>query len=130
MFRRKSGLVSIPLADISNPAACSGKPVSKGQVIAVIENPQFIQLQQDYLMARSKMHFAELDYNRQKTLNQSQATSDKVMQQAQSEMNSQKILMNSLAQQLRLININPESLKIREYYEKRSGLQQYQWVCE
>jgi cobalt-zinc-cadmium efflux system membrane fusion protein len=32
------------------------------------------------------------------------------MQQAQSEMNSQKILMNSLAQQLRLININPESL--------------------
>jgi cobalt-zinc-cadmium efflux system membrane fusion protein len=42
-------------------------------VIAVIENPQFIQLQQDYLMAKSKMHFAELDYNRQKTLNQSQA---------------------------------------------------------
>jgi hypothetical protein len=29
-------------------------PVSKGQVIAVIENPQFIQLQQDYLMAKSK----------------------------------------------------------------------------
>jgi cobalt-zinc-cadmium efflux system membrane fusion protein len=37
-----------------------------------------------------------LDYNRQKTLNQSQASSDKAMQQAQSEMNSQKILMNSL----------------------------------
>jgi cobalt-zinc-cadmium efflux system membrane fusion protein len=86
-------------------------PVSKGQVIAVIENPQFIQLQQDYLMAKSKAHFAELDYNRQKTLNQSQASSDKAMQLAQSEMNSQRILMNSLAQQLRLININPESLK-------------------
>ncbi|OPG99424.1 efflux transporter periplasmic adaptor subunit, partial [Chryseobacterium mucoviscidosis] len=69
------------------------------------------QLQQDYLMARSKAHFAELDYNRQKTLNQSQASSDKAMQLAQSEMNSQRILMNSLAQQLRLININPEALK-------------------
>jgi cobalt-zinc-cadmium efflux system membrane fusion protein len=89
----------------------SGNAGFQGQVIAVIENPQFIQLQQDYLMARSKAHFAELDYNRQKTLNQSQASSDKAMQLAQSEMNSQRILMNSLAQQLRLININPESLK-------------------
>ncbi|QQY30059.1 Cation efflux system protein CzcB [Chryseobacterium gleum] len=103
--------VSIPLGGyLKSSSLLPGKPVSKGQVIAVIENPQFIQLQQDYLMAKSKNHFAQLDYNRQKTLNQSQATSDKVMQQAQSEMNSQKILMNSLAQQLRLININPESL--------------------
>ncbi|PTT35448.1 efflux transporter periplasmic adaptor subunit [Chryseobacterium sp. HMWF028] len=103
--------VSIPLGGyLKSSSLLPGKPVSKGQMIAVIENPQFIQLQQDYLMAKSKMHFAQLDYNRQKTLNQSQATSDKVMQQAQSEMNSQKILMNSLAQQLRLININPESL--------------------
>ncbi|EJL69455.1 RND family efflux transporter, MFP subunit [Chryseobacterium populi] len=103
--------VSIPLGGyLKSSSLLPGKPVSKGQVIAVIENPQFIQLQQDYLMARSKMHFAELDYNRQKTLNQSQATSDKAMQQAQSEMNSQEILMNSLAQQLHLININPESL--------------------
>ncbi|WP_042721737.1 efflux RND transporter periplasmic adaptor subunit [Flavobacterium sp. B17] len=103
--------VSIPLGGyLKSSSLLPGKPVSKGQVIAVIENPQFIQLQQDYLMAKSKMHFAQLDYNRQKTLNQSHATSDKVMQQAQSEMNSQKIVMNSLAQQLRLINISPESL--------------------
>ncbi|CAA7391160.1 efflux RND transporter periplasmic adaptor subunit [Chryseobacterium fistulae] len=103
--------VSIPLGGyLKSSSLLPGKPVFKGQVTAIIENPQFIQLQQDYLMAKSKMHFAQLDYNRQKTLNQSQATSDKVMQQAESEMNSQKILMNSLAQQLRLININPESL--------------------
>lgn len=103
--------VSIPLGGyLKSSSLLPGKPVSKGQMIAVIENPQFIQLQQDYLMAKSKMHFALLDYNRQKTLNQSHATSDKVMQQAQSEMNSQKIVMNSLAQQLRLINISPESL--------------------
>ncbi|WP_294323866.1 efflux RND transporter periplasmic adaptor subunit [uncultured Chryseobacterium sp.] len=104
--------VSIPLGGyLKSSNLLPGMPVSRGQVIAVIENPQFIQLQQDYLMARSKAHFAELDYNRQKTLNQSQASSDKAMQLAQSEMNSQRILMNSLAQQLRLININPQSLK-------------------
>ncbi|EJL70598.1 efflux RND transporter periplasmic adaptor subunit [Chryseobacterium populi] len=103
--------VSVPLGGyLKNTTLLPGMRVNKGQVIAVIENPQFIQLQQDYLMAKSKLHFAELDYNRQKKLNQSQASSDKVMQQAQSEMNSQRIMMNTLAEQLQLVNINPGSL--------------------
>lgn len=103
--------VSVPLGGyLKSTDLLPGMKVKKGQVIAVIENPQFIQLQQDYLMAKSKLHFAELDYNRQKKLNQSQASSDKVMQQAQSEMNSQRIMMNTLAEQLQLVNINPGSL--------------------
>ncbi|MDF2934282.1 MAG: efflux transporter periplasmic adaptor subunit [Chryseobacterium sp.] len=103
--------VSVPLGGyLKNTNLLPGMRVNKGQVIAVIENPQFIQLQQDYLMAKSKLHFAELDYGRQKKLNQSQASSDKVMQQAQSEMNSQRIMMNTLAEQLQLVNINPGNL--------------------
>ncbi|AZA50311.1 efflux RND transporter periplasmic adaptor subunit [Chryseobacterium carnipullorum] len=103
--------VSVPLGGyLKNTNLLPGMRVNKGQVIAIIENPQFIQLQQDYLMAKSKLHFAELDYNRQKQLNQSQASSDKVMQQAQSEMNSQRIMMNTLAEQLQLVHINPGSL--------------------
>ncbi|WP_117590196.1 efflux RND transporter periplasmic adaptor subunit [Chryseobacterium aquaticum] len=103
--------VSVPLGGyLKNTNLLPGMHVNKGQIIAVIENPQFIQLQQDYLMAKSKLHFAELDYNRQKKLNQSQASSDKVMQQAQSEMNSQRIMMNTLAEQLQLVNINPINL--------------------
>lgn len=99
--------VSTPLGGyLKSTGLLPGMKVSKGQVIAVIENPQFVQLQQDYLMAKSKYHFAQLDYNRQKKLNQSQASSDKVMQMAQSEMNSQQIIMNAIAQQLQLVNIN------------------------
>jgi len=103
--------VSVPLGGyLKSTNLLPGMQVKKGQVIAIIENPQLIQLQQDYLMAKSKLHFAELDYNRQKKLNQSQASSDKVMQQAQSEMNNQRIMMNTLAEQLLLVNINPGSL--------------------
>ena len=103
--------VSTPLGGyLKSTRLLPGMKVAKGQVIAVIENPQFVQLQQDYLMAKSKYHFAQLDYNRQTKLNQSQASSDKVMQQAQSEMNSQQILMNSIAQQLKLVNINPAKI--------------------
>ncbi|MBN9294884.1 MAG: efflux RND transporter periplasmic adaptor subunit [Flavobacteriia bacterium] len=103
--------VSTPLGGyVKSTGLLPGMKVSKGQVIAVIENPQFVQLQQDYLMAKSKYHFAQLDYNRQKKLNQSQASSDKVMQMAQSEMNSQQIMMNAIAQQLQLVNINAGSV--------------------
>lgn len=103
--------VSTPLGGyLKSTGLLPGMKVSKGQVIAVIENPQFVQLQQDYLMAKSKYYFAQLDYNRQKKLNQSQASSDKVMQMAQSEMNSQQIMMNAIAQQLQLVNINAGSV--------------------
>ncbi|WP_300604002.1 efflux RND transporter periplasmic adaptor subunit [Niabella sp.] len=103
--------VSTPLGGyLKSTRLLPGMKVSKGEVIAVIENPQFIQLQQDYLTAKSKLHFATLDYNRQKELNQSQASSDKIMQQAQSEMNSQQILMNAIAQQLQLVHITPSGI--------------------
>ncbi len=92
---------------LKNTDLIAGKPVSKGQVIAIIENPEFIKLQQDYLTAKSKYQFAELDFNRQKTLNESKASSDKVMQLAKAEMDNQQIQMNAIAQSLRLVNINP-----------------------
>lgn len=103
--------VSVPLGGfLKNTRLLPGMQVKKGEVIAELEDPQYIRLQQDYLQAKSKLHFAQLDYNRQKDLNDSQAASDKVMQQAQAEMSNQQIQLNALAQQLRLININPDKL--------------------
>lgn len=87
-----------------------GMHVTKGQLIAKMEDPQYVQLQQDYLLAKSKLQYAELDYKRQRELNSSQASSDKVMQQARTEATNQQILLNSIAVQLKLININPNQL--------------------
>ncbi len=103
--------VSIPLGGyLKSTKLLPGMKVSKGDVIAAVENPQFVQLQQDYLSAQSKLHFAQLDFRRQKELNQNQASSDKVMQQAQAEMNSQQIIMNAIAKQLELIHIQPSTV--------------------
>ena len=103
--------VSAPLGGyLKSTQLLPGMYVPKGTAIGRLEDQQYIQLQQEYLMARSKLQVAELDYKRQAELNQSQASSDKVMQQAKAEANSQRILMNSIAEQLRLININPASL--------------------
>ena len=103
--------VSVPLGGyLLSTKLLPGMHVVKGEVIALIEDEQYIQLQQDYLLAKSKLHFAELEYNRQKELNQSQASSDKVTQAAQAEVNQQKINLQALAEKLRLVNKNPDSI--------------------
>lgn len=103
--------VSVPLGGyLRSTRLLPGMYISKGEVIAIMEDQQYIQLQQDYLLSKSKLHFAELEYNRQKELNQSQASSDKVTQQAQAEVNFQRITMNATAEKLRLINKTPEQI--------------------
>ena len=78
----------------------------KGEIIAVMEDQQYIQLQQDYLITKSKLNFAEKEFVRQKELNQSQASSDKVFQLAESEYKTLRITLSSLGEKLKLIRIN------------------------
>lgn len=103
--------VSMPLGGfLKSTKLLPGMYVKKGEVIATMEDQQYIQLQQEYLTAKSKLTFAENEYNRQKELNQSKASSDKVFQQTEMEYKTQKITMSALAEKLRLINVNPETL--------------------
>jgi cobalt-zinc-cadmium efflux system membrane fusion protein len=82
----------------------------KNEVIAVLEDQQYIQLQQDYLVAKAQFSFHESEYNRQKELNQSKASSDKVFEQARSTYQTQKVLIRSLEEKLKLLRINPYNL--------------------
>lgn len=87
-----------------------GEHVAKGSVMAIVEDQQYIQLQQDYLTAKSKLEYYEAEYSRQRQLNETKAASDKVYQQAKSDYESQRILQRSLEQKLLLVGINPSSL--------------------
>lgn len=103
--------VSVPMGGyLKSTRLLEGMHVSKGEAIAVIEDPQYIQMQQDYLTAKARIGFAEGEYNRQKILNQSKATSDKQFQQTEADYNSQKVLLKSLSEKLKLVGINPERL--------------------
>jgi cobalt-zinc-cadmium efflux system membrane fusion protein len=103
--------VSVPLGGyLKSSHLIPGMFVRKGESIAIIEDQQYIQLQQDFLTTQSKISFLENEYQRQKDLNQSKASSDKVFQQAEMELKTQKILVKSLAEKLKLTGINPEKL--------------------
>ena len=88
-----------------------GMHVRKGERIGVIEDQALIQLQQDYLMATARLQYLQKEYERQKTLNENKVNADKVLQQAEADYNSQKVLVKGLAEKLRLIAINPERLQ-------------------
>lgn len=103
--------ISMPLGGyLKNTKLLPGMFVKKNEVIAVMEDQQYIQLQQEYLTAKSKLFFAEKEYERQRDLNESKASSDKVYQLADAEYKSLKITVNALGEKLRLIYINPASL--------------------
>ena len=100
--------ISVPLGGyLKSTKLLPGMHVRKGETIAIIEDQQYIQLQQDYLTAKANFSYNESEYNRQKQLNQSKATSDKVFEQTKAAYLSQNILIKSLEQKLRLINLNP-----------------------
>lgn len=105
--------VSVPLGGyLKSTQLLPGLHVNKNEVIAVVEDNQYIQLQQDYLTAKAQLSLNESEYNRQKDLNASKASSDKVFQQSQSAYEMQKILIKSLEEKLKLIRINPNNLSV------------------
>lgn len=84
--------------------------VYKGEVLAVMEDEKFITLQQDYLLTKSKLELAEQEFNRQKELNAQKAGSDKALQQAKNEFQTQKIILRATSEKLLLLGIVPDLL--------------------
>lgn len=105
--------ISVPLGGyLKSTKLLEGMHISKGEVIAVMEDQQYIQLQQDYLTAVAHFESLEKEFRRQKELNESKASSDKVFEKTQAEYISQKILIKSLSEKLKLIHINPDDLSV------------------
>lgn len=103
--------VSMPLGGyIKNIKVMPGMVIKKGQILAVIEDQSYVQIQHDYLTTKQQLAFASKDYARQKELNASQAVSEKNFQLSESEFAKQRITLKSLEEKLKLIQINPVTL--------------------
>jgi len=103
--------VSVPMGGyLRRMTLIPGMMVKKGSTLAIVEDQQYIQLQQDYLTAKNRLKLVTADYTRQKGLNATKAISDKVFQQSENDYHNQSVLMKALAEKLRLIGINPATL--------------------
>lgn len=103
--------VSFPLGGyLKSTHLLPGMHVKKGEVIAIIEDPSLVQLQQDYLDVHNRVQYAEKEFNRQKELNANKTSSDKLLEQAQSQFESLKIQEQGLQSKLSLIRIQTKVL--------------------
>ncbi len=103
--------VNVPLGGfLKSTTMLPGQPVSRGQVIAKIQNQDYVTIQQDYLTAVSRMVFLKQELDRQRELSQQQASPLKLYQQTQADYSGEQAQAAGLAQKLRLLGINPATL--------------------
>lgn len=95
---------------IKNTTLLPGNAVKKGQTLAIIENQDFIDIQQNYLEAKNNLVFAEAEYQRHSDLYKEDVYSEKNVQQVTVDYKNLKALVKALEQKLLLIGINPEQL--------------------
>lgn len=103
--------VSAPLGGyLRSTDLLPGMEVQQGQALAYLDDARFIQLQQDYLVTKGRVDLLTKDFERQQALNATKTTSDKVLQEVTTELNTQRVTLRSLAEQLRLIGVDPDKL--------------------
>lgn len=106
--------ISVPMGGyLKSTKLLEGMFVTKGQVLCVVEDQQYIQLQEDYLLAKAKIEYAKSEFERQKELNQSKASSDKIYQQVQADYNSLSVMVQSYGEKLKFAGINPNNVSAK-----------------
>ncbi|MAB38487.1 MAG: efflux transporter periplasmic adaptor subunit [Aequorivita sp.] len=104
--------VSAPLGGYLKTAGkLPGEEIKKGQVLATIENPEFIQIQQGYLESLSKLQFLEEEFNRQKKLREEDINSAKTFQQVSSDYKITQGRVKAYEQRLALAGISRSSVQ-------------------
>ncbi|AWA28979.1 efflux RND transporter periplasmic adaptor subunit [Flavobacterium magnum] len=108
--QNKAQVSSYVGAVVRSIAVLQGSKVSKGQTLAVLEHPDFIKLQQEYLNEKNSLAFLEKEYERQKELAANDAGTGKMYQRAESEYLAGKSRLNALSGQLRVLSVNMAQL--------------------
>ncbi|WP_018477958.1 efflux RND transporter periplasmic adaptor subunit [Pontibacter roseus] len=88
-----------------------GDYVQKGKVLATIQNPELIKLQEEYLTTRNQLRFAEQDYERQRTLNEEQVGSRKRFEQSESDVKVQRARLQALQTHLTAMGVSPKNVE-------------------
>lgn len=103
--------ISAPLGGfVKSTELLQGMKVTKGQTIAVMQHPDYIQMQQDYLDTKSQLEYLETEYKRQQELSKENVSSQKTVQQAKSQYESMLAKNAGLKAKLMMVGIHSEKL--------------------
>jgi len=88
-----------------------GNRVKEGQLLVVLENQEFVQMQQDYLEIFNQLDFLKAEFERNQTLFEEKIASQKNFLQAKSNYDTAKARYQGLKEQLQMLNISPSAVE-------------------
>ncbi len=88
-----------------------GDKIKRGQLVATLENTEYVELQQQYLEVAEQLNYLKSEFTRQQTLFNEKITSEKNYLKAESTYKSAKAHYNGLRQKLKMMNLDPTSVE-------------------
>ncbi len=118
---RTTGVIDVPPAGKAQVSAyyngyvlamnlIPGQHVRKGQILFTLENPEYIEVQQDYLEVKNALPYLKREYERQKELIADNYTSEKNFLKAESDYMVSESIYQSLRKKLEMMRIDPDEL--------------------
>ena len=95
---------------VKHTSLLSGTFVQKGELLAILENPEYIALQQTYIESHAQEEFLEIEFLRQRSLASSEIASQKRLQESKAEYFSMKSRREAAAAQLKLLGFDPAKI--------------------
>jgi cobalt-zinc-cadmium efflux system membrane fusion protein len=102
--------------NVSSVKVIEGDEVRKGEVLAYLEHPDIITMQQEFQEKNDELVFLEQDFQRKKTLYEKGVSSGKEFQMAQSKYRSTTSSVNALRAKLRLLQLNVDEIAEGKIY--------------
>jgi cobalt-zinc-cadmium efflux system membrane fusion protein len=99
---------------VKNTTLLPGDVVKKGQLLVTIENPDFIQFQQDYLESLANSSYLKAEYERQEKLYSEEVASGKNFEQAKSNFVANEARVNTSKAKLNMIGFDPKKVESGE----------------
>ena len=93
---------------IKNNPLLIGDAVKKGQVLITLENPEFVEIQQQFQELAEQLDYLKSEYERQQALMEENITSKKNFLKAESEYKRSVATYTGLRKKLEMLHISPE----------------------
>lgn len=104
--------VSTPFPGIlKSTKMLQGMKVRKGDLIAVLQHPDYIETQQSYLEISSQLSYQKEEFDRQQTLAKAEVNAKKSLQKASSDYQILQAKQQALKSKLKLMNVNIANLE-------------------
>lgn len=108
--QKKAEVSALVAGQVSEINVIEGDRVQTGQVLATIEDPGIIDMQQAFAEAIEQREYLKLDYERKKRLLDKDVGSAREFQESASQYRSNEARISGLQSKLELLGLNPEQV--------------------